>query len=117
MEDENKPEIPVTPETPVIVTDPEPTSPEPDQPETPQIPQTPQDNTPDLEEIKTVTKELLEANKEKATLLDREEKLLAEKERIGRGQIIPKTTPAPVSDRDYWNKLKTGELPHTEKPQ
>lgn len=70
------------------------------------------EETPDaIEEAKKAAKELREANEERKKILEREEKIEAERIASGRGQTVQKTEPEPMSDREYSKALMRGEIP------
>src|SRR3990167_2372532 len=48
---------------------------------------------------------------EEKKLQERKEKLHAEQMSTGRGQLIPKTEIKPLTDREYWDMIKKGEMP------
>ena len=65
-----------------------------------------------IENAKAAAKELREETDRREKLIDREEKLHAEKIAMGKGEIIPKTEKAPLTDREYWKKIKEGDNPN-----
>ena len=71
---------------------------------------TPPETNP-LDEAKKINEETAKLNAERTKILEREEKLQAEKMVGGRGEVIPKTEKKPLTDSEYWGKIKKGENP------
>ena len=64
-----------------------------------------------IDDAHSAAKRLEEANKKQEELLNRQEQIMAKQRLGGRSEINKIEKPAPLSDKEYAEKFRRGEIP------